>query len=625
MEGKRATAYFPVGRRQRGAFATVPLASVAYVLCVCCGLCTGFLCAWYPPGSDDSAGGVSVPATATCLRATRHADYTVVQLALGSPLVDNSLLLRFEVRDEAEHSTRVFSQSAVESFTASCNLTGACVDAALAFGGDRDASFKLGVSFLYVHPAVEAASGSVASGISGVSGELFLRRGYVYWLTSTHFCYDTQAASQPEASSATVAVAPDGVLYTTELNGNRSAIAGAPALSGDYGCGAHSEVRLFPPEASVETSFLSISDTSLYNSIEIVERRRVVAEIGTACASGLSDRQNDLTVYQLDCAPYGRCRESPSVPFRRASKTTIYLDLSSAGGEFLSLRSDDTLGSLPGLADETASFWASLGKLVLVMLCALVVFVRSRRVGSSSSFLFLNCVAALSGRERKAPAELKHFLSDVVVGAMAVAARLAVVVGRSHQFSLDNQARVVATEVAATAVSGVHFTLRYAMLERDADEPAVLKLGGSSAVMDATAAVMLAFSETPTLSSAVDKFDPTARLLTSLVISIVAIGRCAWSAACCGVLVAEFWAEAGRRDYALVLLYSSLAWCFQAAALVVVVSDLYVAPSAYMMSRSVEGDATSVRLALLFAVLAAGLPRVTQTTRHIASQKDHVD
>lgn len=594
-------------------------------------IATGVLCVLSPPTSRGDAAGVAIPSTAVCLRSTRHADYVVVQMSVGVPAVQYDLLLRFEAKEatSSDATLRLFSQDAVESQTVSCAATGACSDVVLLYDGERSASSKQYAAFAYMSSAVEAASYSTASQISGIDGEFFLRRGVAYWLTATHLCYSSDASTPYSSTSGgrlPLVVSETGALKTTrDLAGFNTTLASAPALSSTYASCAPVNVTLFPVEAGVEALFLSVADTSIYNDASVLEQRRTVAEIGTDCAATVASLERQLTLYQLDCAPYARCRTSPNVPLRRVAQQSLFFDLRVSGSEWMWATPVVTLNGLPGLADEVTEFLANMGKLVLVMLCALVVFVRSRRATASSSFLFLNCVSTAKGNSLVVDEAKSSATSDASIGIMAIVARLAVVVVRQSTFSQDGQLRVVVTEACGVAVSFVHLFLRYAVLVGDNEEPPVCKLGGSSAVIDSTAAILLAFSDSPTMTASVDTFDPTARLLTSLLASIVALGRCAWSAACCGVLASEFYSNEGRRDYFLVLAYASLAWCAQAAILVVAMCDLFVAPASYMMTRSFHGDGATVRLSILMSLVVASMPRLTQTARRVAGGKHHAD
>ena len=72
-----------------------------------------------PRASVGTDGDIRVGDDATCVRATRHADYVVADVAFGSPRTMLKLLLRLDVVTE-EHAVRLFSTRVVESLSVEC-------------------------------------------------------------------------------------------------------------------------------------------------------------------------------------------------------------------------------------------------------------------------------------------------------------------------------------------------------------------------------------------------------------------------------------------------------------------------------------------------------------------------
>lgn len=598
----------------------------------------GIVCLFWPPWSRTSAGGVTIPNTATCVRASRHADYTTVEVTIGTPARLTSLLLRMDasLANSASSTTagmQLFAQETVESQTVHCDSSYACSDVMLLAKSPNGAYERYVADFKYRHFENE---NSVAHELYGVDGELFLRAGKAYWLTATHLCYDDAPADvDADAARDSVAVKVDGT--TGALSARRSSIRASPVLrnapavdedlSAECDASSAGSVQLFPNVASLEQYWLSIGDTSLYNNEPVsVDARRSVVEVGKDCAEKLTGLQRDLMLYQLDCQAYSRCIETPSLPFRRLATASLHLAIAAdRSGARLSATADGTLGgSMPRLADSDVAFVLSLIKLGMITLAAAVVYVRSSRPQASSSWLFNYCVekAAECGQDPSddpngAP---MSSLEDGIIGLCAIVARFGIIMYRREALWEDNQGRVVVTEIAASVLSLLHWLLRYFGLQHDAYEPPLSKLGGSTAIIDATCAVMVAFAEPPTLVVSINKFDPTARLLIALLISIVVMTRSAFSACCCGVLwETENCAE--RTWYGTALVYSGLTWLFQTAALAILMADLFVTPSSYSMSRLTPGDPLPARLLLYVALMCAGLPRLMLTVRHILAHK----
>jgi hypothetical protein len=548
-------------------------------------------------------------------------------------------LLRLDhVLDENStiRALRLFSQDAVESKTVSCYVDDWCFDVFVLTNGDRYDHVAFTAEFDYRHGLVERSLHTTASYISGVVGEMKMKKGHSYWLTSTHLCY---------GSSGTTATSPEGrvdlsvtesggiVVKQTDMRAN-DVLASVPASS-DHAVNCmqnHSgDVILFPESAVIESTWLSISDTGIYNKEpEGVETRRFIAEVGTSCASNLSKYDRDIVLYTLDCTPLSACRNSMSVPFRRAATSSLYFNFELEGNYWMSAKKDPSLVNLPNLANSTDAFIASLFKMAMITVAAAVVFIRSKKKTASSSWLFKNCVSISSGKGTLTSTEegSEHHGEDKWIGFVAFLSRIIVVLLRWQSLGQDNQTRVCVMEVIGSTLSLIHWINRWYGLIPDNDEAPVSKLGGSTAVVDSTAAVMLAFSESPTLATSSSQFDPTARMLVALLVSIIVLTRCAFSAACCGTLWPVFKSNSGRMDYALVHVLTAIGWCAQSAILAVTVCDLFVTPAAHSMSRAVVGDRGvlyNVRVTLFLGIVCAGLPRLMSTARHIISDREHVD
>lgn len=557
-----------------------------------------------------------------------------MDVAVGTPAQQMHLLLRPDrvlAQDSAETSMRVFSQEAMESTTVFCATDGSCEDVILVHISPAGRGKRQVARFSYRHAAVEAAKGTVASSVGSVDGELSLREGHVYWMTATHLCYADSSLWRPEEGPPTAVArsSPDGFLIANRSSLRRnSGLADAPAASPELTAACESEdVRLFPAAAANEALRLSISDSSVYNSEpESVKSRRTIVEIGSACANRSAAFERQLMLYNLDCAPYSSCVSRPNLPFRRVASSSVCLVAHPGGAVEVSATRVQSLDGLPKLAESTDAFLISLVKLMMITLAAAVVYVRSKRFTASSSWLVKHCISTASVRGQMTKKDHEMSVSrteDRLVGILAFFSRAAIAVYRIDMLAKDDQLRVCVTELAASTLSAIHLLLRYHALERN-DELPISKLGGSTAVMDSTAAVMMAFAEPPSLVSSTGKFDPTARMLVALLISIIAVTRCAFSASCCGVMW-EAETDPSRWDYSFKLMYSGVVWNLQCVALGVLMSDLFVVPSAYSMSRSTDGSSMPARVLLFLAFVCAGMPRVMTTIRHVMSSREHVD
>lgn len=615
-------------------------AMAAYVL-------VGVYCLIFPPLASKDAGGVAIADSASCLRATRHADYTTVEIGVGSPVTQMSMLLRLDKvlkANDTEMAMRLFSQETVESGTVACSIQGLCEDVALIASGSNGAFEHVAIRFSYRHAAVESSMRTTASQLDGVDGELAMREGVAYWLTPTHLCYASSYFASKSDGMVTASVSASGTLVSSMSSlSSTSDMRHPPVLNLSYASlcpppNHTSDVELFPVAAGIETSWLSISDTGLYNSEpDAVDSRRTIVELGVPCAENVAELQRSLTLYNLDCTPYGNCRSNPNMPFRRVATSSIHINAVVDGSVSLWFTKESSLDGLPKLANSTNSFALSIAKLALITLAAAIVYVRSKRPTASSSWLFKHCMttATREGQLLSNPRfeqDISYSVTeDSLIGIIAFFSRFSITVYRIvwGGLAMDNQMRVCNTEIMASVLSLVHWVLRYRILKYDKmsnGEPPISKLGGSTAIMDSTSAVMIAFAEPPTLVVSLGKFDPTARMLVAILISIIVVTRCAFSATCCGVLWESEHYTPDRQAYSGILLYAGISWVLQAAALGVLMADLFVTPSSYSMARSLVGNVLTARLLLFFALLCAGLPRLMQTVRHIRDDgKEHRD
>ncbi len=612
----------------------VPAAVLFFVSSIVCYVASGVLGILTPPKAANTAGGFAIPDDATCLRATRHADYATIDVAMGTPAQQMHLLLRPDKvlgPDDAQTAMRLFSQEAMESTTIFCTQTGSCEDVLMTTDGVNGVHRRRVARFSYRHAAVESSMYTTASSLSDVDGELALRAGFAYWLTATHLCYINATSWSAAGGPPTVParVSSSGFVVTNRSNMIvDSRIASAPAASSEYTATCASvDVDVFPVAAGNEALRLSITDTNVYNSEpESVESRRTIVEVGTTCANETASLAREIMLYTLDCSPYSSCIEQPNLPFRRVATSSLCVIAHAGGGVEISTADVESLEGLPKLAESTDAFLISLIKLLMITLAAAVVYVRSRRFTASSSWLVKHCISTSAVRVQmiKKDNDMSFSITeDRFVGIVAFSARAAIALYRMGVLSQDGQLRVCVTELTASFFSAVHLVLRYHGLKRDQELP-ISKLGGATAILDSTAAVMVSFAEPPSLVSSMGRFDPTARMLIALLISIIVVTRCAFSASCCGVLW-ESETQPDRRRYAHILLYSGVVWNVHCCALGILMSDLFVSPSAYSMSRSIEGSTVQARVLLFLAFVCAGLPRLMTTIRHIMSERDHLD
>jgi hypothetical protein len=566
----------------------------------------------------------------------RHADYTTVELAVGSPARVVKALLRLDrVVEGSEKTLRIFSERLVESRSFSCDSNNAtCYDVNLLTTRGNPNS-KLGISvieFDYVNPTVEYYRNDVARFSLQLSAELYAAVGYRYFLTNTHLCVSRDAtAPLSDTAGALEATVVGGFVQTTAANlslvsavGGFAAQAANCSLGGGSAQAAPAPLAVFPYTASHESTYLALSDAKLYEvEPAAVSVRRRIVELGAACASTIEELTRGYSLYDIDCSnAYASCRALPSLPFRRVSTMDLrahYVD----GKAFFWFETDKTLQSLPGLSNTDAAVSIALVKLSLIILAAAVMWVRSDRVEAKSHWMYRHSVNLAAGATpQPAAGQVSQVKSDAALGLVAVGARFGVAIWRFHSLSSDDQRRVCLVELVAAVVSLSNWFVRYCVIHSDGSKNPLTLMGGSMAAVDASSAVLLAFAEPPLFLNN-QRFDATARLLTGLLVSLVTLHRCLFSCTCC-VVILEALREGGRLKssamYRSLLVAALVSWMYQGAALAVGLADLVVSPLAFALSRNIVGDSSIVGIALFLAFVTSGLPHLMATSVHLTCQ-----
>lgn len=613
------------------------LSGLSFIVAVLTYFLSGVISTAAPPQPTTSFGSHVIPSTATCARVSRHTSYTALDLSVGEPSASIHVLLRLDnVVGSNDTALRLFSSRVAESNTVRCNQT-VCTDLLLLHtSGPTNGQTKQLVQFEYTNPTTESLNYGTASTL-GLGGEFSLKRGFQYWLTATHLCWQpAQPLSAAESAAAVHARIVDDSIVVDAFELSKSESLGATPVANAQinGTCPSTQVALFPVQAADETRWLGLSSERVYETApEGVDDRRAVVEVGTACAAVLPEYERAYSLYQLDClSAYTPCDVSPSIPFRRVAtdQLRVYVPDDASEEACLFTDQDPRLESLPQLeASGDTTRWLSLLKLSLMILAAAVVWVRAAKATSSISILVMHCLrAAYCGLLPSSSTFSETAVrEDAVIGLMAIVARLGVTIWRmSTTLLLDGQPRVLLVQLVASIVSFVLWLLRYFVLERACETP-LTKLGGSTALIDATTAVMMGFAEPPLFVSSVERFDPTARLLTALLIATVTSHRCLFSTTCCGILAAVISSEDGTtarqafdKSFLKYVAVAFVGWLVQTCSVGVLMVDLFCVPLAHSMVRSQASTWAELALALFLGTFACSLPQLLKTLSLIAAE-----
>ena len=600
----------------------------------------------------------------TCLRVARRADYAIVFVGLGTPIQYLRLLLRLDrVLAPDDTALAVFSERMHKSDSMHCSpfdppraYEARCEDVALVHEGSALQRYTQ-THFVYANDHVEYAQNDRAA-LLGLDGSFRVQSGKTYWLTTTHLCFapiddDVEVGS---GSGAVVEDNDDVLQFVVDADGApRAAIddlarfapdAPAALASRVANCSNSSffdaGVRLFPSDAANErVTWLSLSDTFLYQyDNPLLDRRRAVVEMGSACAEARTDVAHANDLYRLDCAIIDPtwCQDQPSLPFRRLAMMRMRFDLWRDGsGGALRVAESGALARAPRLSNYSEGLQRAVGRLAIMLLIAAVVFVRGSQRASSSQHMLEHALDAVHCRDKKPrhanASSFARVLTDAAITAAALLARILVYAYSVSTLFADGLGHVVALETVGFVASLVHFVLRYPpMLHWEkAGEAPLTKLGGPMSICDVASAVLLSFAEPPLLSNDEGRFAAVGRLLVGLLISIEVLTRCFFAVPACAVMARTVTNDAfsykETPGYRPVLALAAVLWAIQGTVACATLSSVFVRPAAYSLSRMVEGDAVYVLpYTLLFGLLCAGLPTVTKvalrTVEHECQEGD---
>tara|TARA_Y100000768_G_scaffold345444_1_gene292377 strand:+ start:9253 stop:11262 length:2010 start_codon:yes stop_codon:yes gene_type:complete len=633
------------------------VAMIAYTGSGCYSLLTA-------PTATNVVGEFTIPDDAHCLRANRHADYTSVELNVGTPFSLLNVMLRLDrmgVLDDGSSTLRLFSSHVAESDTVSCTAN-VCMDAALMQTGGPTSEMKRSVvQFDYTNPTNEALLGGTSAALD-MDGELIMAPGFDYYLTATHFCWhklvDEEAAlSKASETARPVNASVNNITRTLYAHASQlvwsETLRNTPAGLSHYlgrcintSTGDVGPTALFPGAAASESMWLGFGSSRVYeDSPDGVEERRIVVEVGTDCAASYTGYQRAYSLYSLDCqSAYTPCETYPTVPMRRVASDEMRI-LTINDSAYLWTCPSTRLVGLPRLEDATDAVFLAIVKLFLMTLAAAIVWIRAAKSTSSHDMLFLHCVrtAHCEPYNAESPVSTMAVWEDAFIGLIAIGARLGVAIWRLETLHSDNQSRVAWVQLGACALSFLQWFTRYFLLQRQCETP-LTKLGGSTALCDASTAVMLAFAEPPLLLSSIGRFDPTARLLTALLLTIVTLQRCLYASACCGLLwaVAKHDKETNNvniakarirlhgllanssyesrfsAEYEYILLGAAMTWVLQAASVGILLADVFAVPLAHSSARSLAGEWLPIAYVFFFSITVASMPELVKTSEKIA-------
>ena len=592
-------------------------------------LVTVILCLVIPPGTQtDFGSNVSVSDDAHCFRLTRESLYPTVELSLGSPMhVLRLLVLLDEVAPVDEPSIRIFSSRVAESTSLKCNAGSSCTDVAIIQHGTSLSNEKVRLRFTYLSLFKEELQPESKAINLGLDGDIRLSSHKSHLLLRSSLCIQ-DGPSEPilELKSQNMDGTPTLKIHeivTHKILGDDSPL--SKCIPEDE----NAAVSIFPSNSVIETWWLALTSNRMLQTASSAKRRNVV-EAGQVC--GERYYTEEYSVFSLDCASGGEfgqfsrpCDSGPSLPFRRVAHRIIRIDVDFNNTLSYAFSSDATLKS-PDL-DVDVEFVLSVVKLILLLLTASVVFTRARRETSDNELIFCDAYAYVKdfkpiitdGRKLKNGREVYEIdWEDFSLGLSTILARGAIIGLKVHDGLIaDGHERIVVVQLVAVAVSFLHFCIR--QMRHEGTRSALAHLGGSTAIIDAVSAVMLSFADVPLQSSSYETFGGSARLLTAMLLSTVALQRCVFAIASCGL---RFGSQRTTLEEKAPL-FCILLWLAQAVSIAVLLADVFGHPNGYHLARARCGPSIGYGGAATGAVLAASGTALSRTTLSIIKRILH--
>lgn len=532
----------------------------------------------------------------------------VVRLAMGSPPRTYEILVLFEAALGGDPATKIHSDRVFDSSTIAC-VDAVCYDQVLL--RTRRAREALQTSFVYEVDPTAAALGldgaiRLGDGSNDTTSSSVL-------VTQTRVCWPSSPSSPSSAPAgvagvAAAAVAADGALTVSLATAQVTpALATTPAATA---CTADAApvVDLFPASAVVESTWL-VFTSDRYEAHSAVETRRAQVEASLACeAVANSSGATSSSRYAMECAQgVGACRNRPAIPFRRVQHD-LQLSVQNASTVMVAFQ---TPASPVRTQTRNAQFFNSVIRLAVLVIVAFVTFSRAATTTSSAPSVFAAALSSLGLRSKSPnpprPPQFVEQVAEAVVGGFALAARLAVLLFRFDEFVHDRAGAIlVGFELVGIVASAVAFAARLALVS---PLPITLRVGGSSALIDASQTALLTVIVLP-VDLVATQFDATVRFLAAALLSAFAIHRAIFSSAAASTMALVAILRPRRFEMAFAALASivAMAWWAQLAALGISLGVGFALPQALHTTRASREPIDLVAIAIFFCAVCAQLP-----------------
>lgn len=636
-------------------------ASLIFVVAAAIYLATGLWCIHHPRGIPFAA---EVPQDAVCVDVERRSHYTHATLTIGRPRHIYKVLLRLDLAVDCDDSPALVmtSPNVLLSESISCPQTdghasGTCTDSMLIYRrGSPHHRIMSEVQFLF---GTESLRSQTASRL-GLDGEMYMCRGSQTVIQSHEVCMSRVTNSSCAGSSGEpygrviasveVAMSSTGRIWATPENMINGGTPFALAPACGQPCSRDTQIFLMDDTLYAPNQFLFMTQAE-WERIDSSAYEHLVnaIELGTACMSLKIDNRTEAddgsdTRYtrwlNLMCTEiYGACEQHDATfAYSRLSRHWVWISLPEKGRGrtestgCVTAMEHQTLQLVPRYDENNHAITLSYVRLTIMLIAAAIVYLRSSNVVVRVDSMLRACIWNAiklhthdhGNAKQASKVKLVVDFEQVIMGLLACASRMGIVLARREALLADGQKRVVEMELIASVASILHWAIHamnsLATSRGVADmahgRDALMAIGGSSAVVDIACATMLAFADTP-VRGGTSSFDVVARLLTAVLITLVCVTRCIFSASCSGVLVGY-----DRRPQAFVAaIVGSAYWAMQTIAIAIVLIDLFVTPTSEGWWRKTVGDTSIHATALFIGLSTLSGPRISANACRVGEMR----
>jgi hypothetical protein len=574
----------------------------------------------------------------SCVGIDRGQFGIVAQLTIGKQQRRLQMLVRTDmvVDCEKQPSIVISNRDAVlHSQSAQCTSQSTCVDMITVRQGKHNAlmlvSYHLGVQML----------DGVTSAVLGFDGEIYMCLDSKYLFDEQQMC--REGGSNEDETTFAVSTYHETLEFNLEVNsrGNYNFMSTVcdvseltlidlpnyctdPLLVDDTCSSVKDKVTIMPGHTTSPATMTAMSTNDISNS-EFSMDHLNYASAGSSCSaeSGYGTFMALCLAASSTNSMYSCHVGGKTLPFMLFARKTLvfdFLDARANGNVSSVLISNNIALETQPLKDDlnldnewTTATWPAI-RLLIMILAAAVVYIRQEDSMEQNDRLVVSCVRLIlhqtslsiqsaSNTEKRVSRVIEIEDQSQILGFLAVLSRAVVVISLSNSWWKSGFVRVVLIQSVATSLSFIHWLLTHSHY---ADRIKRLALGGSSAIIDVSSAILLAYS-TPPIRADLDKFNTIARLLTCALIVLTCPTRCFFSSACAGII------------YGVESRLIAVFWAIQSISVANVIVDFFAVPAAIDMMRSYTGAWTAGAFCIFGTLLSICGPRLTANAIAIAN------